>query len=332
MPKPVAQKHFGKAVASRIPPLPEIAQRLGRHSQSTLGKIPIQMSSSELAPHFVALPISGHCTLDMRLPSKSGSWRAWKKRDPWFPEGRGTQWSDVYRTWFGNGELPIVNLHLMGSSLPSWDEQIRRCYEPLWREAVNGGLAEWESTPKGLMAKLILVDQLPRHIFRGKKEAFSSDALSLVLAERLAQVIASGRSGLHIEDAIMVALPWVHSERVYDIYRAVWWHTSLSEAARGTPYHFRTLFNRFGAENHIYVLQRFGRYPHRNTTLGRASTSEELEHLKNHAEIWELQQSASCGTFRYKLRALRFFFRMAFHTVGSGESRALWKFLASALA
>jgi len=288
-------------------------------------------SSAETAPHFVDLADSGHLTLDMSLPVKSGSWRAWRRRDPWFPEGKGTEWSDVYRTWFSDVERPVVNLHLMGSSLPAWDEKIRNCYEDLWREAASGGLSDWESTPKGLMAKLILIDQLPRHIFRGQPEAFSTDDLALQLAERLSATIASGESALHIEDAIMVALPWVHSERVYDIYRAVWWHTSLSEAARGTPYHFRTLFNRFGAENHIYVLQRFGRYPHRNITLGRASTTEELEHLKHHAEIWELQQTAFCGTFRYRLKALKFIIRMAFHTIGFGETRSLGKFVAALL-
>lgn len=285
------------------------------------------MSPSRSAPHFVDLASSGHLTLDLRPPPGAGSFRAWKRREPWFPAGVATGWRDVYRTWFGDADLPVVNLHLMGSSTPDWDEKIRRAYEPLWREAAQGGLAAWEDEPKSLMAKLLLVDQLPRHIFRGRKEAFSTDAIALGLAEKLAGIIAGGKSGLHLEDAIMVALPWVHSEDVYDIYRAVWWHTSLSEAARGTPYHFRTLFNRFGAENHIYVLQRFGRSPHRNATLGRTSTAEELAHLARRAEIWERQQSTESGTFRYKVRAARFFARMAFHTVGLGEGRSLARFL-----
>lgn len=279
---------------------------------------------AESAPHFVSLSASGHTTLDMRLPAGAGSRRAWKKRDPWFPEGPSTQWNDVYRTWFGTGELPVVNLHLMGSALPAWDEKIRHGYAALWRDAADGGLQDWEASPKSLMAKLILVDQFPRHIFRGKKEAFSTDELSLRLAERLAGMIASGTSGLHIEDAIMVALPWVHSEKVYDLYRAVWWHTSLSEAARGTPYYYRTLFNRFGAENHVHVLQRFGRYPHRNAMLGRTTTDEERDHLENRAEIWELQQTKVIGTFRYKLRALGLLARMALHTAGFGERRVFW--------
>jgi Bacterial protein of unknown function (DUF924) len=165
---------------------------------------------------------------------------------------------------------------------------------------------------------------------RGAKrgaEAAPKKCIFRLRADRLAERIATRESGLHIEDAIMVALPWVHSEPVEDIYRGVWWHTSLAEAARGTPYHFRTLFNRFGAENHVYVLQRFGRYPHRNRALDRVSTPEELEHLERRAEIWELQQASSPGTFRYRVRAARFVMRMAMHTLSFGEWRALSRFL-----
>jgi hypothetical protein len=88
-------------------------------------------SSAETAPYFVDLSDSGHRTLDMSLPVKSENWRAWRRRDPWFPEGKGTEWSDLYRTWFSDVERPVVNLHLMGASLPAWDEKIRNCYEDL---------------------------------------------------------------------------------------------------------------------------------------------------------------------------------------------------------
>jgi hypothetical protein len=77
----------------------------------------------------------------------------------------------------------------------------------------------------------------------------------------------------------------------------------------------------------VYVLQRFGRYPHRNEALRRESTAEELEHLAHRAEIWELQQVSSPGTFRYRIRAARFLLRMAMHTVGCGEWRALTRFV-----
>src|SRR5687768_1819563 len=144
----------------------------------------------ETAPHFVSLVASGHLTLDMRAPA-GGSFHAWKKREPWFPDGESTDWRDVYCTWFGAGELPVVNLHLMGSALPEWDEKIRRCYGALWKTAAEGGLQEWEDEPRSLVAKLILVDQFPRHLFRGKREAFSTDELSRRLAERLAGMIAA---------------------------------------------------------------------------------------------------------------------------------------------
>ena len=279
------------------------------------------------APRLVHLAATRHTTLDMRMPPNASGLSAWKRREPWFPDGKAREWRDVYRTWFGDAELPLVNLHLMGAAPEEWDAKVKSAYEDLWREAASGGLADWEATPKATMAKLILVDQLPRHIFRGKPEAFSTDEIALRLADELAARVAAGDSGLHIEDAIMIALPWVHSENVEDIYRGVWWHTSLAEAARGTPYHFRTMFNRFGAENHVYVLQRFGRYPHRNRALGRESTPEELDHLAHRSEIWELQQAASPSTLRYRIRAARFVLRMMFHTLSFGEWRVLWRFV-----
>lgn len=78
------------------------------------------------APRFVALAESGHATLDLRLPRDASGLSAWKRREPWFPDGPATEWRDVYRTWFGDRELPLVNLHLMGAAPPDWDDKVRR--------------------------------------------------------------------------------------------------------------------------------------------------------------------------------------------------------------
>ena len=95
------------------------------------------------------------------MPRGLSGLSAWARREASFPDGSGTEWCDVYGTSFGDREIPLVNLHLMGAAPTDWDEKVRLAYGKLWREAADGGLAAWEATAKGTMAKLILVDQLP---------------------------------------------------------------------------------------------------------------------------------------------------------------------------
>ena len=280
------------------------------------------------APAFPLLLESGHVGLDLCSPTGVDPWAPWAKREPWFPSGLAADWDDVYRTWFGDGDRPVVNFNLMGSCPRAWDAKIRQCFGHLWREALNGGLEGWEATAKGCVAKLILVDQLPRHIFRGQKEAFSSDHIGVRLANRIAHDIARGAK-LHIEDAFIIAWPWVHCESLDETYRAVWWHASLAEAARGTPYQFRALLNRYGAELHVSVIQGVGRYPHRNGVLGREATRQELDHLSRGADLWEFQQTKFYASLRYRVRAVGFFITAGLYTLSIGEGQALRTFLAS---
>jgi uncharacterized protein (DUF924 family) len=281
-------------------------------------------------PHFPSLAATGHRALDLTLPRGIGPLHPWRRREPWFPEGVATGPAEVLRTWFGAADQPVADFNLMGGSTPAWDQKIRQCYGPLWQQLRDGGLSGWEETPKGKLAKLILADQLPRHIFRGQPEAFSTDEIGARLADALADEIAAG-AALHLEEAFMIAWPWVHAEDLDSTYRATWWHSSLAEAARGTPFHFRALLNRYGAERHVRVIQRFGRYPHRNVILGRDSTPEELHYLRHDAELWELQQSSRHGTFFYKLKAAAFFVRNAVYLIGAHDGDAITTFLAGCL-
>lgn len=275
---------------------------------------------------FSSLESSGHLGLDRSLPTGVPPWRPWLRRVPWFPAAPSAAWEDVYRTWFGEADRPVVNYHLMGGAPPAWDAEIRRSYEGAWREAAAGGLEGWEATPKGRVAKMILCDQLPRHMFRGKAEAFSTDALGLRLADALAADIAAG-APLHVEDAFMVAWPWVHCEDLDRTYRAVWWHASLAAAARGTPFEYRALLNKYGAERHVRLVQRFGRYPSRNRALGREPTTHEVEHLARDADAWERQQTPEMGTLLHHIRAAGFFVRTAVWLVGCRELSVLGGFL-----
>lgn len=136
--------------------------------------------------------------------------------------------------------------------------------------ARDGKLADWEKTAEGALALLILLDQLPRNMFRGKAQAFAADPEARAIADR---AIARGFD-LQISPALrqFFYLPFSHSENSRDQTRCV----ALVSERLGN-----------GDKNYAYaimhrdVIAKFGRFPGRNVALGRQSTPEELEFLNN---------------------------------------------------
>ncbi len=151
-----------------------------------------------------------------------------------------------------------------------FDAAIRVRFGALVDEARAGGLAGWESDDDGALALLVVCDQFPRNLFRGEARAFALDAGALALAKR---VVAEGRDArLRPVERAFVYLPFEHSESLEDQREAV----RLFGALRGDPdaggYHE-------WAVKHLEVIERFGRFPHRNEALGRTSTAQELAFL-----------------------------------------------------
>jgi uncharacterized protein (DUF924 family) len=150
---------------------------------------------------------------------------------------------------------------------PAFDGTIRARFAELYRRAIQGELVAWRGTADGRLAEIIVLDQFSRNLFRGSAGAFAQDLAALVLAQ---EAVAAGvHHGLDPVRRVFLLLPYMHSES-----RAI--HV---EAER--------LFREFTpAENfdfelrHKAIVDRFGRYPHRNAVLGRASTAEELEFLE----------------------------------------------------
>src|SRR5579871_4266021 len=95
----------------------------------------------------------------------------------------------------------------------------------------------------------------------------------------------------------------------------------------GTPFAYRALLNQYGAERHVRLIQRFGRYPARNAILGRTSTPEELAHLAGDTDAWERQQTPSMGTWLHQIRAAGYFVRTAVWLVGCREGGVLADFI-----
>ena len=150
---------------------------------------------------------------------------------------------------------------------PELDQRIASRFGALLETAASGALAAWRGTARGRLAEIIVLDQFSRNIHRGSAEAFANDALALRLAE---EAVATGAAlELPVEERRFVYMPYMHSES------AAVHETAMRLFA--TPGLEKNLdFER----RHKAVIDRFGRFPHRNALLGRESTAEEIEFLK----------------------------------------------------
>ena len=136
----------------------------------------------------------------------------------------------------------------------------------LWQKATAGELSSWEASDDGALALIIVLDQFPRNMFRGDIRTYSSDALAREVASR---AIARGADA-RIDPALLefLYMPFMHSEHLADQLRCV----ELFRKAGNTD-------NLKYAEDHAGIISRFGRFPHRNRVLGRATTPEEQAFL-----------------------------------------------------
>jgi uncharacterized protein (DUF924 family) len=148
----------------------------------------------------------------------------------------------------------------------AFDREIAACFLATHEAGAAGRLSDWEATPAGALALLILLDQFPRNMFRGSARAFATDPLARAVAER---AIAQGFDA-HAASAerMFFYLPFEHSENLADQERSL----ALSRRAGGGK------ADRY-AEIHADIIRRFGRFPHRNAVLGRATTPEEQAFL-----------------------------------------------------
>jgi uncharacterized protein (DUF924 family) len=148
-----------------------------------------------------------------------------------------------------------------------FDERIRRRFEALHAQAASGELYGWRATPRGRLAEIIVLDQFSRNLFRGSARAFSQDLAALALAQ---EAVSAG-AHLELEPAgrIFLLLPYMHSES-----RAI--HVVAERLYR----EFAPAENLDFELRHKAIVDRFGRYPHRNEALGRTSTPEEIEFLR----------------------------------------------------
>lgn len=172
------------------------------------------------------------------------------------------QAQDILHFWFD--ELDNKQRFAKDAAL---DALMRERFEPTLQAAARGELAAWRITASGCLAEIIVLDQFSRNIYRDTPQAFAQDALALELAQAL---VASGQDQqLPVTQRAFAYLPYMHSESL--------------------PVHAQALllFSQPGLEEnlrfermHQAIIERFGRYPHRNAALGRSSSAEEIEFLQ----------------------------------------------------
>jgi len=131
------------------------------------------------------------------------------------------------------------------------------------RSPAAGGLADWLQKPKSCLALVIVLDQFPRNMFRGTARAFAADAAALEAARTI--VDRGWDQAFSPDESTFAYLPFEHSESLQDQERSL----RLFEGNENYEW----------ARKHYEVVRRFGRFPHRNAALGRASTPEEVEFL-----------------------------------------------------
>ena len=151
-----------------------------------------------------------------------------------------------------------------------FDRQIVRRFRAAYELAAQGQLTHWTETARGGLALILVLDQFPRNMFRNDPRAFATDPLARQVAE---QMIAAGFDRqLRLAERYFVYVPFMHSEDRKHQQRSVMLFQQLAEE--------RAYFDTSYAVRHQEVIDRFGRFPHRNTVLGRVSTPEELAFLK----------------------------------------------------
>ncbi len=149
---------------------------------------------------------------------------------------------------------------------PAFDAEITTRFLQAYETAVAGRLSAWEATPDGALALLIVLDQFPRNMFRGQARIYAADATARAVADR---AIARGFDRRARRSLCQFFyLPFMHSEHLADQERCL----ALARELKNDE------FTRF-AEQHADIIRRFGRFPHRNTVLGRATTVDEQAFL-----------------------------------------------------
>jgi len=174
--------------------------------------------------------------------------------------------AEVIGFWFGSGDRD----KRWFEKNAAFDEEVRKRFLALHEQATAAKLVHWRNDPAECLALIVVLDQFPRNMFRGTGRAFATDSQALEIARH---AVAKGFDrAMRPVERMFVYLPYEHAESLEEQLRACELTEPLAGFAETADvYRYATL--------HRDIIQRFGRFPHRNAILGRASTPEEIEFL-----------------------------------------------------
>lgn len=180
---------------------------------------------------------------------------------------------EILDFWFGESNSPEF-----GKSQKKWfeknldfDSEVRSRFLAPYELAISGQLDDWQDSAQECLALIIVLDQFSRNIFRGTPEAFAADGKALIAAEQAVKN-QFDRTLLPVQKWF-IYLPFEHSENIEHQQKSVELFSLLS----GEPDSELVIDY---ARRHLEIIERFGRFPHRNQILGRETTPEEAEFLK----------------------------------------------------
>ncbi|MBW3586625.1 MAG: DUF924 domain-containing protein [Cyanobacteria bacterium 0813] len=177
--------------------------------------------------------------------------------DFWFGRSNSPEFGKVHKKWFEKDA--------------DFDAEVRSRFLQQYELAASGQLDSWHDSPENCLALILLLDQFPRNMFRGTPQAFATDNKALATAE-YAVNNKFDRELLTVQK-LFIYLPFEHSEDLETQQKSVELFRQLSGAPdSGSAVEY--------AMQHLEIIQRFGRFPHRNQILGRETTPEEAEFLR----------------------------------------------------
>jgi uncharacterized protein (DUF924 family) len=189
------------------------------------------------------------------VPSEAGPAKAEEVLDFWFGREGEPGYGEFREAWFRKD--------------PEFDELVRNRFQDLHEEAAMGGLDDWKQEARSCLALVILLDQFPRNMFRGDPRSYATDRKAQEIAE-YAVDRALDRE-LPAFQRMFLYMPFMHSENLGHQRRSVELFRILAGEDEGDSSSY--------AVRHMEIIERFGRFPHRNEVLGRRTTPEEAEFL-----------------------------------------------------
>jgi uncharacterized protein (DUF924 family) len=174
-----------------------------------------------------------------------------------------TDYQDIIHFWFSER----VRKNWWSKDV-AFDQEIQTRFAVLHQQAATGELFLWRQSPLGRLAEVLVLDQFPRNMFRDQAGAFASDELARVCTREA--VAAGADQALTPQQRAFLYMPLMHSESVADHEEAVRLYSSHPDLKYNLDFELK----------HKAIIDRFGRYPHRNEILGRPSTSKETAFLQ----------------------------------------------------